>query len=804
MEKKASLTTATDWRMEITKETRIQKFRLICMTLKEQWSARCPDDKNMKAIANVAKEYEMKLFNNAKSKDDYLNAGTRKTSGRENHHGSSSCQAAVPNPQYCQPAEPNSLLRQHIQPTPQIHGQNLNVRQTHQQFVMHNGSRVSPQNTLNSQCETQGFQRRNFGIHLSPEMFTQHPNLVNLQPNENLTTQVKKEVNGEGFQASNSSHQHHTAIEQHKQQQSMGASAVPEANPNSEDWLVVAFAEKERLKKTCLPLLEKACEPSVKAVQTEHIQQHKLVHLDSLKNMITFLKLPRDKIIVIYNKEKFYRCLQTIEKVGNVIKSNINLANKQRSPHVGQLDLSGYRINLVQQSDNMKLHCQPVIRATTGSSDSSSPMAPREKRSVRLETDCVPKNLLQNKQHSENIMQESQSQWMQLRQKSTGNIPTIYRSEMSLKHHLSPNFSPHMHEASQLSQIAQRPLPINPYSSSLHGRASPSPSSSIVGPDKSSPNVTYLSSSNYRLPQHCNALDQLLHSNTETQVQSQKIRRSTATTSLFAEPTSLVSNGQLSTGTEAHNRLLNAVESLSNEELIVAVSGISSIAYMEDAITDPWCHAKATDLRLLDGCGSSNNMKRKINATALNDIPSPCSDITESEPTVTSSGKKLKKLSDYALLEEMRNINKQFIETVLELDLDENLNRRLANAGTVLRCSYSAVTDSENSEACPVKLPVLSVKLLVPLDYPEDYPVFLSKFNTDSCNVDEEFRDLSNEATSMLRAFLRTAPDCVSLEEYARVWDECARSVVSEYAQRAGGGCFSDRYGTWEDSVTAA
>lgn len=87
--------------------------------------------------------------------------------------------------------------------------------------------------------------------------------------------------------------------------------------------------------------------------------------------------------------------------------------------------------------------------------------------------------------------------------------------------------------------------------------------------------------------------------------------------------------------------------------------------------------------------------------------------------------------SGYALLEEMRNINKQFIETVLELDLDENLNARLANAGTVLRCSYRAVTDSKNSEAHPVKLPVLSVKLLVPLDYPEDYPVFLSKLNTD-------------------------------------------------------------------------
>lgn len=68
---------------------------------------------------------------------------------------------------------------------------------------------------------------------------------------------------------------------------------------------------------------------------------------------------------------------------------------------------------------------------------------------------------------------------------------------------------------------------------------------------------------------------------------------------------------------------------------------------------------------------------------------------------------------------------------------------------------------------------------------------------------DEEFRDMSNKATSMLRAFLRTAPDCLSLEDYARAWDECARTVVSEHAQRAGGGCFSSRYGTWEDFVAA-
>lgn len=200
------------------------------------------------------------------------------------------------------------------------------------------------------------------------------------------------------------------------------------------------------------------------------------------------------------------------------------------------------------------------------------------------------------------------------------------------------------------------------------------------------------------------------------------------------------------------------VGSSSEEALRAAVSGITSVGYMEDAIIDPQCRAKVTNLRLIDGFGSSNNMKRKINAMALNNIPSPSSEILGSEETVTSRTKKLKKLvwhhlylvslelyfyafflqifislltimqSDSSLLEEMRNINKQFIETVLELDLDENLNQRLANAGTVLRYSYSAVSDGTNS----VKLPVLTMKLLVPLDYPEDYPVFLSKFDLSS------------------------------------------------------------------------
>ncbi|KAA0053897.1 putative tartrate dehydrogenase/decarboxylase ttuC [Cucumis melo var. makuwa] len=768
MDKKASMATATtDWRTEITKETRQKKFHSIWMVLERQFSGQF----NMNVISDHARKHEMKLFSQANSTDEYLNAGIGKLSKRENHRGSSSSRAAVVYPQY-------------HQPTPQLRRQHPKVRQAHQQFAMQNQSCASLQNTSNSQSRPQGFQRQDIGIHLSSEMFTQHPNFVN------LTTQVEKEANSEGFKASKSLHQH----EQHKQQHSMRASA--ERIPSSEVLHDAAFAEMEQLKKTFLPLIIKAYEPYRKVHPDA---QHKNRLMKTLERILTFFHSPKEKIIASYTKERFYRCLKYIEQFGNTIKCNTNVANKQSSLHGGQPGLSGSRINHpLQQSDNVKLPCQSVIRATTGSSGSSSPIAPQEKGSVRSETDYIQKNLLQNRQHYKSIKSKVHPQWIH----ASGNTPATYRSGMSLNHHLNSNFSHQIHDASQLCHVAERPRPTKPCTSPLYGIASPAPSSPIVGLEKTSPNVTYHSGLNFQSPQHCNPY-QLLHSKTETQVPSQKIRSSSAMTSPVAEPTSPGINGQFSTY-QAYSRLLKAVGSSSRAALRAAVSGITSVGYMEDAIIDPRCHAMVTNLRLLNGCGSSNNMKRKINAMALNNIPSPRSDIPGSEETVTSRTKKLKKHTDSSLLEEIRNINKQFIETVLELDVDENLNRRLANAGTVLRCSYSAVIDGTNSEAYPVKLPVLTMKLLVPLDYPEDYPVFLSKFDSGSSNVDEECSNLSNEAMSMLRAFLRTAPECVSLEEYARVWDECARSVVSDYVQRAGGGSFSARYGTWEDSVATA
>ncbi|XP_022147806.1 mediator of RNA polymerase II transcription subunit 15a-like isoform X2 [Momordica charantia] len=806
-------------------------------------------------------KFEEEMFNKANSKDHYIYNISRKMSRIENRHeGSSSIQdhpafssdksvvqkkkeavfVSQPLPQmtnqpYPRPmvhnqrqqlAAPNPLLRQNImQLTPQSHEQlqrqNLNARQLHQQFGMHSQSCVRPQNTLISPCRPLGLQSRDSGVYIPPQMFPPHSEVMNLQPNENLRAQIKEEVIGEDVQASKFVQPHHTPrgpntmIEQHKQHQSMGVSAVLIENPKGEDWHDQAYNEMQGLKMTCLPLLKESYERAAKLClevgQTEQIQKCKN-HMSLMQKMTNFLELPRDKI-TYFTKEKFYQSMKSIEKFAKAHENrNTFLVNKQQPLH-GQPGISQSHINPVQRSDNANPHFQPLNLAATGSSDSSSPRTPSEIGSSRPEANRIQKNLLQKRQQPEIIKQEFQSSWIQQMQKSTESIQAINRSGVSLQNHLNSKHSPQSHEeASQLSKIAERALSKDPCSSvyGRDGRASPTPSSSTVGLGKSSSNVSCLSSLNFQYPETRNSVN-LLNSKTKIQVKSHEIRSSGISTSQFAEPTSLGSSQHLSTATQPLNRLLKAVDSMSDQALRTAISGISSVGNMCDTVTEPSvfgtrCHQKAAHLSLQDGFGSSNNMKRKICAITLNDMPSPCSDNDGSELTVTSRSKKLKKLTDNALLEEMRNINQRLVETVLELDSAQNVNRRFANAGTVVRCTYSAVSDRNNLMfhfANTLKLPVLSVKLLVPLDYPEDYPVFLSKFNTDCGNEDEECRDLSRKATSMLRAFLRTAPERLSLGEYARAWDQCARYVVSEYAQRTGGGCFSSRYGTWEDCVAA-
>lgn len=273
--------------------------------------------------------------------------------------------------------------------------------------------------------------------------------------------------------------------------------------------------------------------------------------------MIIFLELPGDGIIS-YSKEKVCRRIQAIVKTVKALENwNISIVNKQQSLH-GQPSFRQFHIKPVQQSDNVNPHLRPVNLGTTGSSDRSSPIiAPRDIGSSRSEADWMQKYLSRNRQHSENIKQEFQSPWIQQKQKSTENILATYRSGMSLGYHLNSKFSPQTHEASKLSQIAERTLPKNPRAS-LYGRASPTPFSSTIGLGKVFSNVPYLSSSNIQQPEACTSLE-LLNTKTEIQVQSHEIRSSSTMTCRLAEPTSLGNNGQLSTATQPPNRLLKAV-----------------------------------------------------------------------------------------------------------------------------------------------------------------------------------------------------------------------------------------------------
>ena len=66
---------------------------------------------------------------------------------------------------------------------------------------------------------------------------------------------------------------------------------------------------------------------------------------------------------------------------------------------------------------------------------------------------------------------------------------------------------------------------------------------------------------------------------------------------------------------------------------------------------------------------------------------------------------------------------------------------------------------------------------------------------------DHKFEDLSARARSRFSLSIKEA---MSLKEIAKVWDECARATMLEYAERHGGGTFSSKYGRWESVLRSS
>ncbi|KAF5952427.1 hypothetical protein HYC85_010371 [Camellia sinensis] len=124
--------------------------------------------------------------------------------------------------------------------------------------------------------------------------------------------------------------------------------------------------------------------------------------------------------------------------------------------------------------------------------------------------------------------------------------------------------------------------------------------------------------------------------------------------------------------------------------------------------------------------------------------------------------------------------------------------------GTIVKCSFNAMTINPNMKTEPASAPVspiLPLRLLVPRNYPACSPVLLDKLPAE---VSMGSEDLSVKAKSRLSIILRNVLQPMSLGEIAKNWDVCARAVISEYAEQNGGGTFSSKYGTWENYLSAA
>lgn len=303
-----------------------------------------------------------------------------------------------------------------------------------------------------------------------------------------------------------------------------------------------------------------------------------------------------------------------------------------------------------------------------------------------------------------------------------------------------------------------------------------------------------------------------------------------------------IGSGKSSAAEQPLERLLKVVKSISGNALSASVSDIGSVVSMidriagsapgngsraavgEDLVAMTKCRLQARTFVTQDGNGTSNSirkMKRFTSAMPLNVVSSAgsvndnnnnsntfkqsaCAETSELDSTASSAIKRPRIETNHALMEEIKEINRGLIDTVVGIS-EEDVDPAAASEGTVLKCSFSAVALGPNLKsqyASAQMSPIQPLRLLVPANYPNSSPILLDKFPI--VEASKEYEDLSVKAKSRFSISLRSLSQPMSLKEIARTWDVCARAVISDYAQQSGGGTFSSKYGTWDNCLTAA
>jgi len=282
-------------------------------------------------------------------------------------------------------------------------------------------------------------------------------------------------------------------------------------------------------------------------------------------------------------------------------------------------------------------------------------------------------------------------------------------------------------------------------------------------------------------------------------------------------------------------RLVKLINSMSPKALSSAVNDIGSVVSLidrmagsapgngsraaagEDLVAMTKCRLQARNLMSQDGSAATKRMRRCMSSMPLstaasggsvtnslqqhNNVESP-----EMESTATSNIKRPRLEMNHALQDEIREINHQLIDTVVDVSEDGNDAAAAAaegRDGIVLKCSYNAIALSPSMKfryRSSQMTPISPLRLLIPENYPNSSPILLDRAPVEPC---KKYEDLSSRAKANFHAAVRTLPQPMSLKVLAMNWDVCARSAVTEYAQQCGGGSFSSRFGAWESCANA-
>ncbi|KAJ6316880.1 hypothetical protein OIU78_020046 [Salix suchowensis] len=347
-------------------------------------------------------------------------------------------------------------------------------------------------------------------------------------------------------------------------------------------------------------------------------------------------------------------------------------------------------------------------------------------------------------------------------------------------------------------------------------------SATIHQPRSSSPRKSQLSSASPASTPFTSTSEYVTFNQVDSQQRCHNQSTASGTPGISASPLleEYTSPPNTSDTNQPFQRLLQAVKSLSPDVLRAAVHDIDSVvnvvdkiaggaadshskgAIGQDLVSETLFHVQERNFSLQHLTIKEKDTEHQFTAMASDTIGLPMDWTSDFDSTASSRFNKLRTEPINDLLNEIRRVNQQLVETTVDVDSTEDDSLPEASEGTIIKCSYTAVAvggDFKSSFSSPM-FPDLTLRLLVPADYPNSSPIIVDILPS---SLSKEPEDLSEKTKMRSSTALRNLSEPMSILAIARTWDACARTVLLEHVEPLGGERFSSRYGKWENCLAA-